>query len=128
MTQTLTTPDSETSSHSEKTIHEILLGPTETGGALNLRAGTAFNYEGESHFVLRLYMFPRQTYYLVKNRNSDVGYTIFGHRVFDATSEAGVKFQNPVGSGRLGEASKSHLEIRMPLLARSLFMDLYPIK
>lgn len=116
----------ENTMRQEKTVHEVFLKSANDGDGAKLRAGSATLYEGETHYVLRLYMFPRQTYYLVRNRNSDSQYTIFGHRVFDPKSESGVRFQNPVGSGRLGDSTENVLEIRLPLLARSLFMDLYP--
>jgi hypothetical protein len=44
----------------------------------------------------------------------------------DASSRGGVRFQNPVGSGRLSEEEKDYLEIRFPLLAGHLFMSLFP--
>jgi hypothetical protein len=36
-----------------------------------------------------------------------------------------IRFQNPIGSGKLLSDTKSHLEIRFPLLGTSVFMNLY---
>ncbi len=87
-------------------------------------AGFAVQFVGEEHYVVRLNMFPSQAYYLTKNRDSQSNYTLFSKVLRDR--EAGVvRFQNPVGSGKLSQETKAHLEIRFPLLGTSVFMNLY---
>ncbi|MGK5085328.1 hypothetical protein WDW37_18740 [Bdellovibrionota bacterium FG-1] len=109
------------------TPYDLLLGKMINGELVNpLRAGYALSHEGESHYVLKLSMFPHQRYYLVKNRDSPSQYTVFSRRVVDPTAREGARFQNPVGSGRLNAELKSYLEIRFPLLFGSIFMNLFP--
>jgi hypothetical protein len=92
----------------------------------SMLAGFAVQFEGDSHYVIRLTMFPNNPYYLCKNKGSQDGYTVFAKVVKDPDTNA-IRFQNPVGSGRLLPETKSHLEIRFPLIGTSVFMNLYPI-
>jgi len=87
-------------------------------------AGFAVQFEGEAHYVVRLTMFPATPYYLSKNRDSQTSYTIFAKMVKDNATGT-VRFQNPIGSGKLLSDAKSHLEIRFPLLGTSVFMNLF---
>ena len=104
-----------------------LVTAERSGGALmrQLLAGFAVQFEGESHYVVRLTMFPSNPYYLCKNRDSHDNYTVFAKMVADESTGA-IRFQNPVGSGKLLPEMKSYLEIRFPLLGTSDFMNLYP--
>ncbi len=106
--------------------YEIVTG-TLVGEALvkPFLAGFAVQFENESHYVIRLTMFPHNPYYLCKNRDSQGEYTVFAKLVNDPTGDK-VRFQNPIGSGKLHPHFKSHLEIRFPLLNTSVFMNLYP--
>lgn len=111
---------------SEVTKYEVHMGEVEDGILLYpMLAGFAVQFEGTEHYVLRLTMFPSQPYYLCKNKDSLTSYTLFAKAVKDPESRA-VRFQNPIGSGRLPDDLKSHLEIRIPLLGTSLFMNLFP--
>ncbi len=90
-----------------------------------LLAGFAVQFEGDHHYVIRFSMFPNIPYYLCKNYESQTNYTAFAKCIKD--QETGkLRFQNPVGSGKLLDELKSHLEIRFPLLGTSVFMDLFP--
>jgi hypothetical protein len=109
------------------TQYHLVIGKVVDGELVNpARAGSALSYEGESHYVLKLSMFPYQKYYLVKNKDSTTQYTVFSRRVVDAAAREGARFQNPVGSGRLSPEIKSYMEIRFPLLFGSIFMNLFP--
>lgn len=106
--------------------YELVVAKLIDGELKNpMLAGFAVQFEGESHYVVRLTMFPNIPYYVCKNRESLSCYTIFAKAVKDLESNA-VRFQNPVGSGKLLPDLKSHLEIRFPLLGTSIFMNLYP--
>lgn len=88
-----------------------------------LVAGQAFLKDDENFYTVKLMMFLGQTYYMVKNKDSSDRYTVFAKQV---KTESGMKFQNPVGSGRLSEELSSFLEIYFPVLRAQLFMSLYP--
>jgi hypothetical protein len=107
----------------KKTVYQIVTGQ-RVGNHIQhpLIAGYAFHHEGANHYEMRLMMFPGVTYYLSKNRDSLTNYTIFSKCIRD---NAGSRFQNPVGSGRLDDNLRSHLEIRFPLLGSKVFMDLF---
>ena len=105
--------------------YELVVAKLIDGELKNpMLAGFAVQFEGEAHYVVRLTMFPSVPYYLSKNRDSQECYTIFAKVVKDPTSGA-LRFQNPIGSGKLLANAKSHLEIRFPLLGASVFMNLY---
>jgi hypothetical protein len=109
------------------TKFEVVLAKLGSNGLTQpMLAGFAVQFEGESHYVIRLTMFPNNPYYLSKNKGSQDGYTVFAKVLKDPETSA-IRFQNPVGSGRLLEETKSHLEIRFPLIGTSVFMNLYPV-
>ena len=109
----------------KSTRYEILLGIKFQGKLKRpLVCGHAFLHEGETYYNVKLMIFPGQTYYLTKKRDSQDQYTVFSKIV--RTNE-GVKFQNPVGVGRLNADLSSHLEIYFPVLRSQMFMCLFPV-
>lgn len=108
------------------TKYEIMFGRVVDGTLMNrMLAGFAVQFEGDNHYVIRFSMFPNIPFYLSKNRDSQTQYTVFAKVVRDQNSSA-IRFQNPVGSGRLYPDLKSHLELRFPLLNATVFMNLFP--
>jgi len=100
-----------------KAINKVLIHP--------MLVGFAVQFAGESHYVIRFLMFPSNPYFLIKNRDSQTDYTVFAKLVKEPAGGP-IRFQNPVGSGRLLSDLKSHLEIRFPLLGTHVFMNLFP--
>lgn len=108
----------------QTTKHEIVIGRKQDSQLVNtLATGQAFLREGDSYYTVKLMMFPGQTYYLVKNRDSHDRYTVFAKQV---KTEESVKFQNPVGSGRLSQELSSYLELYFPVIRSQMFMCLFP--
>lgn len=108
----------------QSTKHEIVIGRKQNGEIANqLVAGQAFLREGETFYTVKLMMFPGQTYYLTKNKDSQDRYTVFAKQV---QNDGAVKFQNPVGSGRLSQEVPMYLEIYFPVLRSQMFMSLFP--
>ncbi len=104
--------------------HEILIGRKQDGELTKtLVAGQAFLNEGDNFYTVKLMMFPGQTYYLMKNKDSQDRYTVFAKQV---KTEDTMKFQNPVGSGRLSEDLTAYLEIYFPVIRSQMFMCLFP--
>lgn len=105
------------------TKHEIVIGK-KNGNVVErpLVSGHAFLNAGDGHYSLKLFMFPNQTYYMVKNRNSSTKYTIFAKQVSD---ERGTRFQNPVGLAQLPDQSM-YVEIYLPILRTQMFMSIFP--
>jgi hypothetical protein len=109
----------------QTTKHEIVLGRKQEGTLVNqLAAGQAFLNEGDNFYTVKLMMFPGQTYYMVKNRDSQERYTVYAKLL---KNEDAVKFQNPVGSGRLSVELPSYLELYFPVLRAQMFMCLFPV-
>ncbi len=106
------------------TRYEIFRGKELNGKLVDLKtAGYAYLNDGTDFYVVKLFLLPRNTYFLSKNRNTPSGYTIFAKFIED---KSGLHFQNPVGSGRLMESVKTHLSISFPDLASQMFMSLFP--
>ena len=106
------------------TRYEIYRGRETEGKLVDLKtAGYAYLNEGTDFYVVKLFLLPRNTYFLSKNRTTPSGYTIFA-KTFENGSVR--HFQNPVGSGRLMENVKTHLSINFPDLASQMFMSLFP--
>lgn len=107
-------------------VYHLVTGRT-TNGAVDhaLKAGRAYFIPDDGFYLLRLAMFPGQSYFLKKNSGSQTHYTVYADYVREAD---GFRFRDPVGCARLMGNIKTHLEIRFPLLARPLYMDLFPIQ
>ena len=111
---------------SEEVKYEVVIAKGVNKTLIHpMLVGFAVQFRGDNHYVIRLLMFPNNPYYLTKNRDSLMDYTVFAKIVKDATTGA-VRFQNPVGSANLLSDLKSHLEIRFPLLGTTVFMNLFP--
>lgn len=108
----------------EGTKYDLVIGRKLKNQLVNtLATGQCFLNEGEGHYVVKLMMFPGQTYYMVKNRHSTDRYTIFAKLIRE---EGSIRFQNPVGSGRLSDDLSTHMELYFPVLRSQMFMSLYP--
>jgi len=108
----------------KSTRYEIVIGKkAQDGLQCRLVCGHAFLNEGESFYVIKLMMFPGQTYYLVKNRGSQDRYTVYAKM---SGREEEIRLQNPVGNGRLSADLTAYLELYFPVLKTQMFMSLYP--
>lgn len=85
--------------------------------------GTAFQYEGEPYYVLKLWTFPSSTFYMVAKEGAEGEYVIYSR--VNQTAQ-GPKFSNPVGRGALEQSNKTQLKLTFFLLGLSVAMDLYP--
>ena len=86
-------------------------------------AGFAILNEQNGYYIIRLNIFPKNCYFLVKNFSENRRYTVFSKILH---SEEGVKFQRPVGSGQLIDSLKTHLEIRFIMPKMVFYMSLFP--
>lgn len=104
--------------------HELYTGfRKENNLEAKLLVGAAFKDQDTFYYKIRLMMFPGQTYYLVKNKDSVDRYTAYSRMKIENRE---VRFLNPVGSGFLDPKLHSYLEIKFPLLRAHMFMSLYP--
>jgi hypothetical protein len=84
--------------------------------------GHALKLAEAEYYILKLWPLPTVTYYLAKNRDGGK-YTIFAKRI---VSEAGVKFQNPVGFAIMRDDVKNYVEIFLRFPRQRLFMSVFP--
>ncbi|CAN5418674.1 hypothetical protein BH10BDE1_BH10BDE1_28100 [soil metagenome] len=104
------------------TKHEIVIGKINSGQIEKpLLTGHAFLNAGDDFYTVKLFMFPGQTYYLVKNREAK-RYTVFAKHIRD---ERGTRFQNPVGLAQLMEGVLC-IEIYFPVLRSQMYLSLFP--
>lgn len=105
--------------------HDVFVGQIE-GGRLNesFHIGFALKYDGEDHYIVKLWPIPGATYYLAKSRDGDK-YTVFTKRV---DGEYGLKFQNPIGFAVMKPELKEYMEIFLRLPRQRVYMSLYPSK
>jgi hypothetical protein len=109
---------------SNESIFEIVSGVRGRGEIIRPQlAGHATLQSGSDYYLVRLMVFPGVTYYLSKNRSSLDTYTLFSKKI---TVDGEVRLQNPVGSGRTMGDLKTHLEVKVPLLNLTLYMNLFP--
>jgi hypothetical protein len=108
------------------TKYNIYIGEKREGFLLNQKiAGFSLLFEGNNYYVMRLMMLPHTWYYLMKNRDSQANYTVYAKCIRGPDGDV-IKFQDPVGSAELIDDLKTHLELKFPLFATSVFMNLFP--
>ena len=89
-----------------------------------LQAGEAYEVEHKKpHFIVKMWAFPQDTFYLCQNRDNQERYTLFGKRVEDGEN---FTFRRPLGSGFLSRDLKKHLEIQFTFPRQKVFMSLFP--
>ncbi len=106
-------------------IHDLVVGEMGSDGGLTpfCNVGQAFQFLGEDHWVLSLMMFPNHYYYLCRDPESELSYSVFSRKCDRSIKP---RFMKKVGDGKLNEVLKTHLELRLPLLPQSIFMSIFP--
>ncbi len=92
-----------------------------------LQAGEAYQVDGakSSYYIVKMWAFPKEVFYLCPKRNDDGNFTLFAKKVgddFDPT------FRRPVGFGFVSKDLKKHLEIQFTFPRQRVFMSLFPDK
>jgi hypothetical protein len=92
-----------------------------------LQAGEAYEVDGveRSFYLIKMWAFPRDIFYLSPNKNDDGTFTLFAKKMGD---DADPKFRRPVGFGFVSRDLKKHLEIQFTFPRQRVFMSLFPDK
>ena len=104
----------------------IYTGYREGGKILNeLQAGEAYGVEGSkrSYYVIKMWAFPREVFFLCPNKGDDGNFTLFAKKIGE---EADPTFRRPVGFGFVSKDLKQHLEIQFTFPRQRVFMSLFP--
>lgn len=90
-----------------------------------LQAGEAYEAEGVKRpfYLIKMWAFPRETFYLSPNLSDDGNFTLFAKKVGD---ESNPTFRRPVGFGFISRDLKKHLEIQFTFPRQRVFMSLFP--
>lgn len=105
--------------------YEILQGQKHEGKIVEQKlAGFAKRSSIHNYYSFRLCMFPKNRYFLRKNRDSSNSYTIYSKFIRDGDS---VQLLEPVGTGLLQDDLKDYLSLRFNLFPGiKLFLGLFP--
>jgi hypothetical protein len=107
-----------------RTKFDVVIGTKSDNRLLTTKeVGYSLSFEGTNYYVLKLWVWARETYYLVRNRDSDTRYTVFTKKI---DGEATPRFQNPVGFAWVPENLRTHLEIRFNIPSMHVYMSLFP--
>jgi hypothetical protein len=92
-----------------------------------LQAGEAYEAEGvvRPFYLVKMWAFPREVFYLSPNRTEDGNFTLFAKKIGD---ERDPTFRRPVGFGFVSRDLKKHLEIQFTFPRQRVFMSLFPDK
>ena len=92
-----------------------------------LQAGEAYEVQtnSRSYYVVKMWAFPREVYYLSANRSDDGQFTLFAKKVGDDDKPT---FRRPVGFAFVSNQLKRHLEIQFTFPRERVFMSLFPDK
>lgn len=92
-----------------------------------LQAGEAYEVDGVKRpfYMIKMWAFPREIFYLAANREGDGNFTLFAKKVGD---EFDPTFRRPVGFGFISRDLKKHLEIQFTFPRQRVFMSLFPDK
>lgn len=88
------------------------------------QAGEALEADcsARTFYLLRMWAFPQDTFFLVPNRDDGSTYTLFAVK----TEEDIPKFRCPVGFGFVSNDLTKHLEIQFTFPRQRVFMSLFP--
>lgn len=89
------------------------------------QAGEAYDVDEvkKPYYMVKMWAFPRDVFYLCKNRDDDAKFTLFAKKTGDETDP---KFRRPVGFGYISRDLKKHLEIQFTFPRQRVFMSLFP--
>jgi hypothetical protein len=89
------------------------------------QAGEAYEVDTDHkpHYIVKMWSFPGNTFYLAKNLEGDDRYTLFAKRL---GSGGTVNFRRPVGFGFISRDLRQHLEIQFAFPREKVFMSLFP--
>ncbi len=92
-----------------------------------LQAGEGYEVDGvrRSYYIIKMWTFPREVFYLSPNRNEDGNFTLFAKKVGDNIDPT---FRRPIGFGFISKDLKKHLEIQFTFPRQRVFMSLFPDK
>jgi len=92
-----------------------------------LQAGEAYEVEctAKPYYILKMWAFPREVFYLASNRSDDGNFTLFAKKMGDDSDPT---FRRPVGFGFVSCDLKKHLEIQFTFPRQRVFMSLFPDK
>lgn len=92
-----------------------------------LQAGEAYEVDGvvRPFYMVKMWAFPKEVFYLAPNRNEEGNFTLFAKKVGD---EKDPTFRRPVGFGFISKDLKKHLEIQFTFPRQRVFMSLFPDK
>ncbi len=92
-----------------------------------LQAGEAYEVDevNRPFYMLKMWAFPREVFYLSPNRGDDGNFTLFAKKIGD---EHNPTFRRPVGFGFVSRDLKKHLEIQFTFPRQRVFMSLFPDK
>lgn len=89
------------------------------------QAGEAYEADTDRkpHYIVKMWSFPTNTFYLTKNFEDEGRFTLFAKRVGDGDA---ARFRRPVGFGYVSRDLKQYLEIQFLFPRQRVFMSLFP--
>jgi hypothetical protein len=109
-----------------KSVFPIVTGVREQDQVhTGVNVGWSILFPGQNYYVVKLQMFPRNTYFMVKNAKRPMEYFVFAKRKTEGPS---TRFQSLVGVAHLDESLKTHMELEFPLIPTKLFVRLQPME
>ncbi len=90
-----------------------------------LQAGEAYEIQTDitSYYIVKMWTFPKEVFYLAANRCGDGNFTLFAKKIGEQKSPT---FRRPVGFGFISKDLKKHLEIQFTFPRQRVFMSLFP--
>jgi hypothetical protein len=109
-----------------KSVFPIVTGSRNADQVLvGVNVGWSILFPNQNYYVVKLQMFPRNTYFMVKNARRPMEYFVFAKRKIEGGTD---RFQSLVGVAHLDESLKTHMELEFPLIPTKLFMRLQPME
>lgn len=92
-----------------------------------LQCGEAYLIEkaGRTFYLVKMWAFPNESFYLSHSREAEDRYTLFAKKVGGEDGKD-LTFRRPVGHGYLSRDLRSYLEIQFTFPRERVFMSLFP--
>ncbi len=107
-----------------KKVFRIVTGKNENSTIKwPVQVGEAIQFSGADYYLVKFNMLPEQRYYLKKNENSQVDYTVYSDITDDGTQR---KFLCPCAFGTVSSDLKTFLTLTFPFPGSRVYVDLIP--
>lgn len=111
--------------HNQVTKLNILMGRRQGNSVgRTFPVGSALVFPNCEYYVVKLWMFGSQSFFMAQKRNDPTAFTLFARKLVQPDGQ--VKLLNPVGRARLHPELPDFIRVQLNLLHFPFYIELLP--